>query len=73
MRKLLRELRQAFPGSKITVTGHSHYRVQLPGNTAIFVSNTPKSRQGCLRAAIADARRRSITCHRSSKTGERCP
>ena len=58
MRKLLRELRQRFPGARITVTGSSHYRITLPGGGTVIVSNTP-SRKNFLRNAISDARRQS--------------
>jgi hypothetical protein len=56
MRKLLRELRRAFPGTEIKTTCGNHYAIKLPNGRTVIVSNTP-SRSSVLKSAKADVRR----------------
>ena len=58
MRKILRELRRAFPDARIRTTGSNHYAVTLSNGRIVVVSNTA-SDLNFMRHVLADARRQS--------------
>jgi hypothetical protein len=41
MKKILRELKREFPGSRIETTGGNHLRVRLVNGKSVFTSSTP--------------------------------
>ena len=58
MRRILRELRQAFPDAAIETTGSNHYRLRLPNGRIVIVASRPGCRR-FLRNTRATVRRMS--------------